>query len=73
MRTGNRTGPRITFSQGRDLRRLTVHHHCSVFPVRMRYIGWDDEGRGWVIYACPVCRRRAGFARERGRVVRKFG
>lgn len=65
---------RITYKgQGRDLRRLAVYHHCSLFPVRMVFIDWDNQGRGWAIFGCPACGWRAGFALERGRVVRKFG
>jgi len=69
MRRGN-----VTWNgRGRDLRRLEVFHHCSIFPVPMKFIAWDNQGRGWAIYACPACKWRAGFARERGRVVLKFG
>ena len=66
--------PRVTFDpRGRDLRRLRVLCHCSIFPMPMKFIGYDHQGRGWAIYACPVCSWRAGFAMERGQVVMKFG
>lgn len=40
----------------------------------MKFIGWDTAGRGYAIYACPICNWRKGywFTKEQ-RIVKIFG
>lgn len=58
-----------------DLRHLTVRCYNSrhLTPIQMTFLAWDNQGRGWAVYTCPVCGWRKGYAFEHGKIAKKFG